>query len=154
MAWLHPAQPYELNVKITEPNGGSDLATVEVMLASNQGSDTMSIEWSFESGACTTTSTHLIVDQCTMLGANGIADPYEQDLNLNIHLRFGWNTPDLGDNRREPAILVVDRAGQEELRNFPEHRWRFSAGLGVPEETVSLYLTRGSFLGDGARVTH
>ena len=78
MAWLHPAQPYELNVKITEPNGGSDLATVEVMLASNQGSDTMSIEWSFESGACTTTSTHLIVDQCTMLGANGIADPYEQ----------------------------------------------------------------------------
>ena len=88
-----------------------------------------------------------------MLGANGIADPYEQDLNLNIHLRFGWNTPDLGDNRREPAILVVDRAGQEELRNFPEHRWRFSAGLGVPEETVSLYLTRGSFLGDGARVT-
>ena len=153
MAWLHPAQPYELNVKITEPNGGSDLATVEVMLASNQGSDTMSIEWSFESGACTTTSTHLIVDQCTMLGANGIADPYEQDLNLNIHLRFGWNTPDLGDNRREPAILVVDRAGQEELRNFPEHRWRFSAGLGVPEETVSLYLTRGSFLGDGARVT-
>ena len=153
MAWLHPAQPYELNVKITEPNGGSDLATVEVMLASNQGSDSMSIEWSFETGDCTTSSTHLIIDQCTMLGANGIADPYEKDLNLNIQLRLGWNTPDLGDNRREPAILVVDRGGQEEMRNFPEHRWRFSAGLGVPEETVSLYLTRGSFLGDGARVT-
>ena len=36
-SWLHPAQPYELNVKISEPNGGSDLSTVEVMLASNQG---------------------------------------------------------------------------------------------------------------------
>ncbi len=88
-----------------------------------------------------------------MLGANGIADPYENDLILNIQLHLGWNTPDLGDNRREPAILVVDRAGQEETRNFPEHRWRFSAGLTIPEESVNLHLTRGSFLGDGARVT-
>ena len=88
-----------------------------------------------------------------MLGANGIADPYEEDLVLNIRMQLGWNTPDLGDNRREPAILVVDRAGQEELRTFPEHRWRFSAGLSIPEESVNLHLTRGSFLGDGARVT-
>lgn len=153
MSWLHPAQPYELNIKLTEPNGGSDLSTVEVMLASNQGSDSMSIQWAFETGQCTTTSTHLLIDQCTMLGQNGIAGPYEKDLVLNIQLRLGWNTPDLGENRREPAILVVDRAGQEEMRNFPEHRWRFSAGLAVPEESVNLHLTRGSFLGDGARVT-
>ncbi|MEC7504248.1 MAG: hypothetical protein VX524_03140, partial [Candidatus Thermoplasmatota archaeon] len=146
-------QPYELNVKISEPNGGSDLSTVEVMLANNQGSDAMSIEWAFETGECTTTSSHVRIDQCTMLGANGIADPYEEDLVLNIRMQLGWNTPDLGDNRREPAILVVDRAGQEELRTFPEHRWRFSAGLSIPEESVNLHLTRGSFLGDGARVT-
>ena len=152
-SWLHPGQPYELNIQISEPNGGSDLSTVEVMLASNQGSDPMSIQWAFETGQCTTTSTHITIDQCTMLGQNGIADPYENDLVLNIQLRMGWNTPDLGDNRREPAILVVDRAGQEETRNFPEHRWRFSAGLSIPEESVNLHLTRGSFLGDGARVT-
>ena len=152
-SWLHPGQPYELDVRISEPNGGSDLSTVSVMLASNQGSDTMSIDWAFESGNCTTTSTHLIIESCTMLGANGLAGPYEKDMVLNIQLRFGWNTPDLGDNRREPAILVVDRSGQEELRNFPEHRWRFSAGLSIPEESVNLHLTRGAFLGDGARVT-
>ena len=152
-AWLHPQQPYELNVKISEPNGGSDLSTVEVMLASNQGSDTMSILWEFDTGNCTTSSVHIILETCTMLGSNGLAGPFEKDMVLNIQLRFGWNTPDLGDNRREPAILVADRAGQEELRAFPEHRWRFSAGLGIPEESVNLYLTRGSFLGDGARVT-
>ena len=152
-SWLHPGQPYELDVRITEPNGGSDLSTVSVMLASNQGSDSMSIDWAFETGNCTTTSTHVIIEGCTMLGANGLAGPYEKDMVLNIQLRFGWNTPDLGDNRREPAILVVDRSGQEELRNFPEHRWRFSAGLSIPEESVNLHLTRGSFLGDGARVT-
>ena len=43
----HPGRPYELNVQISEPNGGSDLSTVEVMLASNQGSDSMSIQWTF-----------------------------------------------------------------------------------------------------------
>lgn len=152
-AWLHPAQPYELNIDIVEPNGGSDLSTVEVMLASNQGSDTMSILWSFDTRNCSTTSTHLIIESCTMLGANGLASPFEKDMTLNIQLQLGWNTPDLGDNRREPAILVVDRSGQEELRPFPEHRWRFSAGLSIPEETVNLFLTRGAFLGDGARVT-
>ena len=152
-SWLHPQQPYELNVEITEPNGGSDLSTVEVMLANNQGTDTMSILWDFDSSNCTTNSAHIILETCTMLGSNGLAGPFEKDMTLNVQLRFGWNTPDLGDNRREPAILVADRAGQEELRTFPEHRWRFSAGLSVPEESVNLFLTRGSFLGDGARVT-
>ena len=151
--WLHPGQPYELDIKITEPNGGSDLSTVDVMLAGNQGSDTMSIEWTFETGNCTTSSTHIIIQDCTMMGANGIAGPYERDMVLTVRFHLGWNTPDLGENRREPSILVVDRSGQEETRSFPEHRWLFSAGLGIPEETVDLHLTRGSFLGDGARVT-
>ncbi len=152
-SWIHPGQPYELNVKITEPNGGSDLSTVDVMLASNQGSDPMTVEWAFATNNCTTESVHIVIQSCTMLGSNGLAGPFEKDMTLNIQLSFGWNTPDLGDNRREPAILVVDRAGQEELRAFPEHRWRFSAGLSIPEESVDLHLTRGSFLGDGARVT-
>lgn len=152
-SWLHPGQPYQLDVKITEPNGGADLDTVEVMLASNQGSDTMSIIWEFETGNCTTSSIHIFIDDCSMMGENGMAGPFEKDMLLQIDMTFGWNTPDLGDNRREPAILVIDRAGQEESRNFPEHRWRFSAGLSVPEETVNLFLTRGAFLGDGARVT-
>ena len=64
----------------------------------------MSIQWSFETGQCTTTSTHIVIDQCTMLGQNGIADPYENDLVLNIHMHFGWNTPDLGENRRGPPF--------------------------------------------------
>lgn len=152
-AWLHPAQPYELDIKITEPNGGSDLATVEVKLAHNQGSDPMSIVWDFNTGSCTTESIHILISDCEMLGADGPANPFEKHMLLNIEMEFGWNTPDLGDNRREPSIRVVDRAGQESVKIFPEHRWRFSAGLGVPDETVNLFLTSGSFLGDGARVT-
>jgi len=152
-SWIHPAQPYELDVKISEPNGGSDLATVDVMLAHNQGSDSMTITWDFETGNCTTESIHLILEDCEMMGENGTAGPFEKDMMLNIQLHFGWNTPDLGENRREPAIRVVDRAGQEQMKTFPQHRWRFSAGLSIPEESINLFLTSGSFLGDGARVT-
>ena len=151
--WLHPGQPYELNAKIIEPNGGSDLSSVEVLFANNQPSDNMSILWTFESSECTTVSTHIIIESCTMLGSNGLAGPFDKDLTLNVQLRFGWNTPDLGETKREPAIKVVDKAGQEEVRSFPEQRWQFSAGMSIPEESVQLHLSKGAFLGDGARVT-
>ena len=151
--WLHPGQIYDLSLAISEPNGGSDLATVEAMLAGNQGSDTMSIEWDFSTKACTTDSLHVTIIDCEMRGADGPAGPFEPDMVLDVTFELGWNTPDLGENRREPSLRVVDRAGQEAFRAFPEHRWRFSAGLSIPDESVSLVLSRGSFLGDGARVT-
>ena len=151
-AWLHPSEPYRMNLAIEEPNGGSDLSTVEVLLANNQGSDPMGIEWDFSTKACTTESLHVIIEDCEMRGADGPAGPFEPSMMLEVDFRLGWNTPDLGENRREPAIRVVDRAGQEAFRAFPEHRWRFSAGLSIPDESVNLFLSSGSFLGDGARV--
>ena len=150
--WLHPQTPYTINVELTEPNGGSDLTDVFVELASNQGSDTLPMQWDFLTGNCTTTSPHLIIIDCTMLGANGPADPYERDITLNIEFMLAWTTPDLGETRREPGVRVIDRAGQEVFKAFPEHRWRFSAAMEIPEESVSLILSQGSLLGDGARL--
>lgn len=150
--WLHPQMPYTFDVEITEPNGGSDLTTVIVELASNQGSDPLPIRWDFATGNCTTTSPHVLIDDCQMLGADGPADPYETALTLNVDFKLAWTTPDLGETRREPGIRMIDRAGQEVFRAFPEHRWRFSAALEVPEESVSLILSQGALLGDGARI--
>ncbi|MFL2949402.1 MAG: hypothetical protein ACJZ40_03345 [Candidatus Poseidoniaceae archaeon] len=150
--WLHPQTPYAINVDISEPNGGSDLTDVIVELASNQGSDPLPIQWDFSTGNCTTTSPHLTVIDCTMFGANGPADPYERDITLNIEFLLAWTTPDLGETRREPGVRVIDRAGQEVFKAFPEHRWRFSAAMEIPEESVGLVLSQGSLLGDGARL--
>jgi hypothetical protein len=150
--WLHPATPYTLNVDISEPNGGSDLTDVIVELASNQGSDPLPIQWDFSTGNCTTLSPHLVVLDCTMVGADGPADPYERDITLNVEFLLAWTTPDLGETRREPGVRVIDRAGQEVFKTFPEHRWRFSAALEIPEETVTLVLSQGTLLGDGARL--
>lgn len=150
--WLHPQTPYVLNVELNEPNGGSDLTDVFVELASNQGSDVLPIQWDFTTGNCTTTSPHLIVLDCTMLGADGPADPYEREITLNIEFMLAWTTPDLGETRREPGVRVIDRAGQEVFKTFPEHRWRFSAAMEIPEESVALVLSQGTLLGDGARL--
>jgi hypothetical protein len=87
-----------------------------------------------------------------MLGADGPADPYERDITLNIEFMLAWTTPDLGETRREPGVRVIDRAGQEVFKTFPEHRWRFSAAMEIPEESVALVLSQGTLLGDGARL--
>jgi hypothetical protein len=151
-AWLHPDMPYVLEVDISEPNGGSDLASVAVALAGNQGSDPLLITWNFETGNCTSSSTHIILDDCKMMGANGLATPYEKDMTLQIELHLAWTMPDLGETRREPIVTVVDRAGQEATRSFPENRWKFSAAMEVLEESVNLHLSSGTLLGDGARL--
>ncbi len=150
--WMHPEMPYVFAVDISEPNGGSDLSTVVVELASNQGSDPLPIQWDFMTGNCTTTSPHVMIEDCEMRGANGPADPYERDMTLHVEMKLAWTTPDLGETRREPGIRVIDRAGQEVFHAFPEHRWRFSAAMEIPEESVSLILSQGTLLGDGARL--
>ena len=150
--WLHPETSYVFDVDISEPNGGSDFSTVVVELASNQGSDPLPVLWDFTTGNCTTTSPHVLIEECEMRGANGPADPYEQDMTLHVEIELAWTTPDLGETRREPGIRVIDRAGQEVFHTFPEHRWRFSAAMEIPEDSVALILSQGTLLGDGARL--
>ena len=152
-SWLHPGQTYTLHVDMSEPNGASDLTTVEIQLASNILTSPLSFTWDFVTDSCTSNSIHLIIHSCDMLALNGAqAGPYEKDTRLIADLELAWTTPDLGDTFREPSVRIVDRSGQEVLKTFPALRWRFSPALMIPQETVSLVLTQGSSLEDGARI--
>ena len=152
-SWIHPGQAYTLRVDMSEPNGASDLTTVEIQLASNILTSPLSFTWNFVTDSCTSNSIHLIIHSCDMLALNGLeAGPYEKDTRLVVDLELAWTTPDLGDTFREPSVRIVDRAGQEVLQTFPALRWRFSPALMIPQETVSLVLTQGSSLDDGARI--
>ena len=151
--WLHPGQPYTTMVDMSEPNGASDLAIVEIQLASNILTSPLSYTWDFVTGSCTSNSIHLVIHSCDMVALNGEqAGPYEKDTRLVTDFELAWTTPDLGDTFREPSVRIVDRAGQEVLQTFPALRWRFSPALMIPQETVSLVLTQGSSLEDGARI--
>ena len=88
-----------------------------------------------------------------MLALDGTtAGPYEKDTRLVTELELAWTTPDLGDTFREPSVKIIDRGGQEVIQTFPALRWRFSPALTIPQETVSLVLTQGTVLDDGARL--
>ena len=58
--WLHPEQGYTLRVDMSEPNGASDLTTVEIQLASNILTSPLSFTWDFRTDYCTSHSIHLI----------------------------------------------------------------------------------------------
>ena len=151
--WLHPEQAYTLRVDMSEPNGASDLTTVEIQLASNILTSPLSFTWDFRTDSCTSNSIHLIVNDCAMLALDGTtAGPYEKDTRLVVDLELAWTTPDLGDTFREPSVKIIDRAGQEVIQTFPALRWRFSPALTIPQESVSLVLTQGTVLDDGARL--
>ena len=151
--WLHPSQGYTLRVDMSEPNGASDLTTVEIQLASNILTSPLSFTWDFRTDSCTSNSVHLIVHDCDMLAPDGTtAGPYEKDTRLVVDLELAWTTPDLGDTFREPSVKIIDRAGQEVIQTFPALRWRFSPSLMIPQESVSLVLTQGTVLEDGARL--
>ena len=150
--WLHPMIDYTFEVSMSEPNGGSDLSTVLVELASKQGSDTLPISWNFLEDNCTTTSIHLVIESCEMLGPNGKAGPYEEDITLRVNFNLMWTLPELGETPREPKLTVVDRAGNTDEQTFPELRWKFSAEMYVPEETIQLFIDQGTEVADGARI--
>lgn len=150
--WLHPMIEYEFDVMMSEPNGGSDLSNVEVQLASQQNSDPLPISWDFITGNCTTTSPHLVIDDCDMIGQNGLAGPYEVDLTLNVKFHLLWTIPDLGDTKREPKLIVMDRAGNTDQQAFPTLRWRSSGDMYIPDETIQLFINQGTVVDDGARI--
>ena len=150
--WLHPMITYEFDVMMNEPNGGSDLSVVEVQLASQQNSDQLPISWDFMTGNCTTTSPHLVVEDCEMVGQDGIAGPYEEDITLNVEFHLLWTIPDLGDTKREPKLIVMDRAGNTDQQSFPTLRWRSSGDMYIPDETIQLIINQGTVVEDGARI--
>ena len=65
--WLHPEQAYTLRVDMSEPNGASDLTTVEIQLASNILTSPLSFTWDFRTDSCTSNSIHLIVNDLSLI---------------------------------------------------------------------------------------
>ena len=152
-AWLHPGQTYELNASFSEPNGMSDISTVEVALADNIASDRLAVTWDSESRQCQSDSEHLEVKSCRILSSDGsVPDPYSIDLILQIEIIPEWTMPDLGDTRREPMVTIYDRAGNTDSVNYPQNRWRFSAEMMVTEE-IDLWVEKGQLTDEGARVS-
>jgi hypothetical protein len=151
-AWLHPGQTYGLNVSFTELNGISDIDVIEVSLADNIPSDKLTLKWNSDTRQCHSESAHIIISSCKVNDENGLSPgPYDQDLVLYLEIVPQWTLPDLGDTRREPTVTIQDRSGNQDIANFPQNRWRFSAEMMVTDN-LSLWVESGALNEDGARV--
>ena len=151
-AWLHPGQTYGLNVSFTELNGISDIDVIEISLADNIPSDKLTVKWNSDTRQCHSETAHIIVASCKVNDLDGIAPgPYDKDLVLYLEIVPQWTMPDLGETRREPAVIIHDRAGNQDIATFPQNRWRFSAEMMVTDD-LSLWVESGALNDDGARV--
>ena len=151
-AWLHPGQMYELNISFTELNGISDVDEITVSLADNIASDKLILKWDSSTKQCLSQTNHIEITSCKINDRNGLKpNSYIQDLVLAIEIVPQWTMPDLGEMRREPAVTIKDRAGNEDTATFPENRWRFSAEMMI-SDNLSLWVENGAFNEDGARV--
>ena len=152
-AWLHPGQNYALNISFSELNGISDIYQIEVSLGHNIASDKLNLVWNSDSRQCFSETIHLEIVTCRINNANGLTpSPYEQDLVFYVEIVPQWTLPDLGDSRREPQVIIADRAGNEDLLTFPQNRWRFSTEMMITNNP-SLWVENGAIIEDGARVS-
>ena len=113
----------------------------------------MKLVWNSTNGKCLSDTYHIVVGPCSVSGVDGItANPYDQNLVLNIEITPQWTLPDLGDTRREPVVWIYDRAGNFDEVSFPQNRWRFSSEMMIPNN-LSLWVENGALTDDVARVT-
>jgi len=151
-AWLHPGQKMSLGLDLIEPNGASDIDLIKIELASNILDDVMDISYHHQNQVCSTSSRHLIISDCRLLGADGNAGNYEEIVRFEVDLELKWTLPDLGELRREPAVTVSDRAGQTTWLVYPDLRWRFSTEMLIPKDNITLTVNSGTLESDGARL--
>ena len=107
-AWLHPGQTYSLNISFTELNGLSDVEEISVSLGDNIASDKLTLVWNSTSSQCSSETSHIVVNSCRVTDANGIAaDPYDQNLVLNIDMTPQWTLPDLGEHKKRTSCSYL-----------------------------------------------
>ena len=132
--WLHPGEMNSLSVPVWDMNGISDLATIEINLASNQLAP-VSILWNATSGQCTTNEMFLSIDSCNLHPIDSTAlFPTEGQFVTNFSLEWGFD-PDVS-LVRVPSLLLHDHSGQSTIGTLSELDWRFSGEMSLPRDSV------------------
>ena len=79
--------------------------------------------------------------------------PFEEDITLSVEFHLLWSIPDLGETKREPKLIVQDRAGNTDQQAFPNLKWRSSGDMYIPDDTIQLVIDQGTVVDDGARIS-
>ena len=139
-AWLHPGEMNTISAPVWDMNGISDLATIEINLASNQLAP-VNILWNATSGQCTTNEMFLTIDACSLLPIDSASlFPTEGQFVANFSLEWGFD-PDVS-LVRVPSLLLHDHSGQSTIGTLSDLDWRFSGEMSLPRDGID-YTTNG-----------
>jgi len=142
-----------MQIPVFDPNGISDIDRIVLELASNSAVDRLPIVWNGSTAKCDSTSSHIVNLDCDVVSRSGSLDPFSTDLDLEIEFGLDWTLPVESELRREPALEVIDRAGQSAWVSLPDLRWRFSPDLAIDSDTLLLDPLDGTLSHNGAWVT-
>jgi len=137
-SWLHPETFYTLNVPLEEGNGISDLSSARIELSSNSQDDTLAIAWDGDDQRCTSESFDILIDSCVLGARYGNTTPYSSVMEMRVTFQLQWTLLPDSYLSREPAVEVVDRAGQSSYSLLPEMRWRYSPDMMISRSSMNV----------------
>ncbi|MFL2948876.1 MAG: hypothetical protein ACJZ40_00615 [Candidatus Poseidoniaceae archaeon] len=134
-AWLHPGEHNLLSVPVWDMNGISDLATIEIDLASNRNTPVF-VSWNATTNLCESNNIFVEIESC-LLEAVSSEDVFSTEgmFHVNFSLEWGFD-PDVS-LKRTPSVLVHDRSGQSNVASLPLLDWRFSGEFEIPQTSMS-----------------
>jgi len=157
--WLHPETFYTLNVPLEEGNGISDLSSVRIELASNSQDDNLAIIWDGDDQRCTSQSPYLLIESCVLGARYGNTTPYSSSMEMSVTFQLQWTLLPDSYLSREPAVEVIDRAGQSSFTLLPDMRWRYSPDMMITRSSMNVTIadsvpnSEGAWVRPGAAAT-
>ena len=134
-AWLHPGENNLLSIPVWDMNGVSDIATIELDLASNHNTPVL-VQWNATTDQCVSNNVFFEIESCHIepLSSDNVFSN-EGMFHVNFSLEWGFD-PDVS-LVRTPSILVYDRSGQSNIAALSTLDWRFSGELEIPHSSMT-----------------
>lgn len=133
--WLHPGEDNMLSVPVWDMNGVSDIATVEIDLASNHNTPVL-VQWNATTNLCMSNNVFFEIESCWIEPMSS-EDVFSNEGLFHVNFSLEWGFDPDASLMRTPSILVHDRSGQSNIASLTSLSWRFSGELELPRTSMT-----------------
>ncbi len=145
--WLHPETVYEFIVDISDEDGISDIASVDLDLSSGSGEDLV-IMWDNQD-FCESTNDWISVLNCSISSLGEAQDPFSSESKLSVKFKIEWGFNSDTSMVRIPAIIIRDRSGQVDIAIREDLSWSYSTEVEVDPSSIEVKIQDSTLSGEG-----
>ena len=142
--WLNPDISYDLTFPFNEPNGISDIESMNFDLADFSETEGMRISWNASGTGCTSNGNILVVLSCNVYSRNSYFGPFNSELEFRIKFKIKWSYIVDESVIHEPSIEIKERSGYSSVMTLPQLRWRYSNEIWIDSDNVEIFSNIGS----------